>query len=248
MYVTDLFNQRIQKFAPNGTFEREWGSFGSPDGSMQFPRGITVSPDGETVILTNSENNRIDLFTKDGGFIKSIKAQGQVMGWPHQTAMASDGTLWIADTNKHRVLHIDQNGSILHNWDGGGTVKAPRGIALDDAGRVYVSNSGSNRVDRYSETGTHQLTLASVGTGATNVRQPWNLEIAGTGADQRIYIADGTNSRIVVLSLAGDPVMLLGAIGTGDGEFQSPRSVAVNPVDGTIAVTDFLNNRISLWK
>ena len=247
MYVTDLFNQRIQKFAPDGSFEREWGSFGSSPGSMQFPRGITVSPDGQTVVLTNSENNRIDLFTPTGGFIKSIKPAGQVMGWPHQTAMATDGSLWIADTNKNRVLHVAQDGTVLHNWNGGGTVKAPRGIALDAAGDVYVSNSGANRVDKYSQSGTLLSTLATVGTGAKNVRQPWNLAIVGTGAAQRLYITDGTNNRIVIMDLAGNTVGLLGASGNGDGEFNSPRSVAVNPVNGTIAVADFLNNRISLW-
>jgi DNA-binding beta-propeller fold protein YncE len=91
-------------------------------------------------------------------------------------------------------------------------------------------------------------TLATVGTGATNVRQPWNLDIVGSGPNQRIYIADGINNRIVVMALGGEPITLLGAAGTGDGELQSPRGVAVNPVNGTIAVADFLNNRISLWK
>ena len=37
-----------------------------------------------------------------------------------------------------------------------------------------------------------------------------------------------------------------GAAGSGNGQFSTPKAVAVSPVDGDIAVADFANNRISL--
>ena len=70
LYVADWFNHRIQKFAADGTFEREWGGYGSTDGSLIFPRNVLVAPNGQ-VVVTDSENNRIDTFDSNGQFLAS---------------------------------------------------------------------------------------------------------------------------------------------------------------------------------
>jgi DNA-binding beta-propeller fold protein YncE len=79
------------------------------------------------------------------------------------------------------------------------------------------------------------------------VKLPWNLFIGGEWPNELLYIADGNNHRIVVLTLTGDPVFTFGSPGTGPGRFSSPRGVSVDPTDGTIAVADFGNDRIALW-
>jgi DNA-binding beta-propeller fold protein YncE len=42
-------------------------------------------------------------------------------------------------------------------------------------------------------------------------------------------------------------VLSFGTLGSGNGQLSSPRGAAVNPVNGDIAVSDFMNNRISIW-
>lgn len=248
MYVSDMFNHRVQKFAPNGSFERQWGGFGTAPGQMQFPRGISVSPDGQTVVLTNSENDRIDLYRPDGSLIRSVRSIGDTTGWPHQVVLAPDGTFWLADTNRNRVLHLGSTGTVLGQFTNGGKIKAPRGIAMDTSGDLYVSNSGVSRIEKYSQSGLLLGTLATPGNGPANVRVPWNLHITGTGTGARLYVADGNNDRVVVLGLDGTPMSTFGTSGTGPGRLDDPRSVAVDPVSGRIAVADFVNDRISLWQ
>jgi tripartite motif-containing protein 71 len=247
LYVTDMFNHRIEKRNSDLSW-LAWGTFGTKTGAFQFPRGITVTPDGQTVVITNSENNRIDLYQPNGAYSRSVTPKGTGFGWPHQTALAPDGTFWVADTNKNRVLHLASDGTVLGTITNGGSIKTPRGVAVDSSGNIYVSNSGANNVLKFSPTGTLLATLATQGTGPTNVRLPWNLSIAGPPGDERLLIADGNNNRIVVLTLSGTPITTFGGPGSGPGQFSSPRGVAVNPVDGTIAVADFNNNRISLWR
>jgi DNA-binding beta-propeller fold protein YncE len=245
LYVSDMFNQRGQKRAANGTWS-QWGGFGGKTGAMQFPRGIVVEPDG-TVVLTNSENDRIDLFTPNLAFIRSIRPSGTSFGWPHQTALDPDGSFWVADTNKNRVLHLSSTGGVLGTFTGGGQIKTPSGIALDASGNVYVANRGSNTVQKYSAGGTLLATLATPGSGATNVRTPWNLTIVdGVGGDV-LLIADGGNGRILALSTTGAPLGSFGVKGSGAGQLLDPRAVALDPATGTFAVSDFGNNRISLW-
>ena len=247
MYVADWFNHRIQRFAADGSFLGAWGGYGTPNGSFIFPRGIAVKDDG-TVVVTDSENNRIDTFTPTGGFIAQLKPSGTTFNRPHQTAIAPDGTYWVADTANNRILHLAQNGNVLHNWNNGGTIKMPRGIAVDASGNVYVANTGNNRVEKYTPAGSKIANLTTNGVGATNTKAPVGLRIAGTGPDAVLLIADGGNDRVVVLSLSGAAVSTFGGTGTGANQFDQPQGVAMNPATGLIAVADHLNNRVSLWQ
>ena len=144
-------------------------------------------------------------------------------------------------------MHLSGAGQTLASFDNGGTVKKPRGIAMDSDGTVLVSNSGNNRVERYSTSGTLLGVVASSGTGAAQVRNPGALLITGTGAEERLWIADSGNDRVVVLSDDGSAEVSFGSTGAGPGQFTQPYGVAVDPGTGRIAVADFGNDRVSLW-
>lgn len=245
LYATDLFNQRAQTRSDAGVW-REWGGFGGRNGAMQFPRGIAVAPDG-TIVLTNSENSRIDLFTPSLAFIRSIRPSGSALGWPEQTALAPDGSYWVADTTKNRVLHLGPTGTILATISGT-QVRLPSGVALDAAGNVYVANRGASTVVKYSPSGTLLATLATAGSGATSVRTPWNLTMIGPAGSEVLLVADGGNGRILALSTTGAALGSFGTRGSGPGQLLDPRSVAFDPGTGTYVVADFGNDRLSRWR
>jgi sugar lactone lactonase YvrE len=198
-------------------------------------------------VVTDSENNRIDLFSTSGAFLSKIKPSGTTFNRPYQTALAPDGTYWVADTNNSRILHLAANGNVLANWNGGGTIKKPRGVAVDAGGNVYVSNTGVNRVEKYTAAGVKISNLTSFGTGPTQTKGPGGLRIAGTGTDTVLLVADTTNDRIVVLDLTGGAVATFGSSGTSGGQLDQPQGVAMDPASGMIAVADLANNRISRW-
>ena len=175
--------------------------------------------------------------------MKSIKPTGGTFNWPHQTALDGDGTYWVADTYNNRVLHLGLDGSVLANWNHGGAITLPRGIATDGT-YVYVDNGGPSTVEKYTKAGVFQKVVASKGTAAGQVSLPWNLALQGSN----LYIADGNNGRVVVVTTTGTAVTTFGTAGTGAAQLSTPRSVAIDPTSGTIAVADFGNNRISLWK
>jgi DNA-binding beta-propeller fold protein YncE len=248
IYAVDWFNHRIQTFDSSGNFVSEFGGYSSKPGSLIFPRDVLVSADGSKLIVTDSENNRIDVFTTAGVFVQSVKPPtgSTPLLRPHQTAVAADGTYWIADTLNNRIVHLATNGTVLHSWNNGGNIKSPQGIALDADGNVYVSNTTKSKVEKYDQNGTLLDTLATPGGGVTNVRKPAGLRIAGDGADARIWIADLDNDRVLILELDGDADTSFGTFGSGDGQFSMTRDIALGP-NRTAAVADFANNRISLW-
>jgi DNA-binding beta-propeller fold protein YncE len=247
LYVVDWFNDRIQKFNPDGSFAMQWGGYGSPTGSFIFPRGIAVTPDGNTVVVTNSEDNRIDLFGSTGTYVGTVKPSGTTFSRPQQTALAPDGSYWVADTLDNRVVHLNSAGTVLGNFTNGGAMKTPQGIAMDAEGNLYVSDSGNNAVEKYDQSGTLIATLATPGSGPTNVSQPFAITVIGLPGHETLLIGDAGNNRILELGTNGAALLSFGAAGSGDGQLSSPRGAVLNPVTGELAVSDFANNRVSVW-
>jgi DNA-binding beta-propeller fold protein YncE len=250
-FVTDMFNQRIEKFTGCAGTPIATGQFGGGLGNMQNPRGISVSPDGSTVILVNSENERIDFFSASTlAYESSINpvvssCGGKKMYFPHQAAYdATNNSYWVADTNNKRILDLSSTGQCLANWTDGGAIKAPRGIAWDGT-NVWVADAQTAEILKCTTAGSCTVVAKRSGT-PTKVKSPWNLTIANGD----LYIADEGAAAVVVMNLATNALVTsFGTPGSNPslGEFGSPRSVSISST-GEIAVADFTNNDISFWK
>lgn len=60
----------------------------------------------------------------------------------------------------------------------------------------------------------------------------------------RIICADSANNRVQVLEKDGTSHLVVGRFGLGDGEFDSPVSVAMDHNSGHIFVGDFIESRV----
>jgi len=241
IYVADWFNHRIQRFAANGDVVWARGRYGTPGGSFIFPRGVVV--DGGTLLVTDSENSRIDfLDAGTGAYQSQLKPNGTSFLRPHQTAIGPDGTYWVADTGNGRVLNLNGSGAVLRTV---GSIAQPRGVAVDANGNIYVSTGGTIR--RVTPGGASTV-FAATGGGATQVRSPYGLRIVGEPGDKMLLIADRGNDRVLALGLDGSPVAAFGSRGRGDARFVFPQGVDMHVASGRIAVADFGNDRISVWR
>jgi DNA-binding beta-propeller fold protein YncE len=61
VYITDVNNNRIQKFTSDGTFITSWGSEGEGEGQFSEPEGIDIDPEGN-VYVADTGNFRIQVF------------------------------------------------------------------------------------------------------------------------------------------------------------------------------------------
>jgi uncharacterized protein YjiK len=131
VYIADLANSRVQKFNANGLFLGKWGSNGNDNGQFIGIHGITGDSAGNIYIVDNTAD-RMQKFTSEGVFLAQ-------WGWdddmyaPHDIAVNSEGTVYVADTVNCRIAVFTQ------------TVTAPI-ITLTD---VYLigSNSATFSVD-----------------------------------------------------------------------------------------------------
>jgi len=145
-------NDRVQKFALDGTFLKAWGSFGSESGQFQRPSGVALDADG-SVYVADACNHRIEKFDPDGKFLLAFGELGRAPGklsYPYDIACGPDGLLYIAEFDNNRVSVFERGGKFVRAFGGPGSAPGqfanPWSLAVDARGRLMVSDTRNHRV------------------------------------------------------------------------------------------------------
>jgi DNA-binding beta-propeller fold protein YncE len=147
--------------------------------------------------------------------------------------------LYVADPGAKGVHRFDQKGGSyeLIHAAGGRALISPVGLALGDAGEVYVSDSALAAVFVIRPGAKEAVPLA---LGA-HLGQPTG--IAFDAASGRLFVVDTSAHRVNVFGRNGALESSFGGRGTAEGEFNYPTLIWRTP-EGRLYVTDSLNFRI----
>jgi hypothetical protein len=203
VFQTDVVNDRIVVWAPNGTGADELTSFGQ--GELSDPYGVAVDQSSGQVYVSDAGNNRIVRYTSDGASVPTYTrdvayvgpAQGSGTGeiGSFAAAIAIDPVstdLLVADPGNDLVQRFDDAGAFVLSIDGSGspsTFTGPLDLAVDSTGDVIIVDSdggdpaqGSfSRVERFDATGAWEATLGPVDTAANVAVRPVNDEVVVSG-------------------------------------------------------------------
>jgi sugar lactone lactonase YvrE len=133
---------------------------------------------------------------------------------------------------------------------GYGQFRLPDGIAVDDAGTIWVADRDNNRILRFANDGTPRpfkpFRYLPRSAAPGRFHAPYDVDVDGLG---NLYVADTHNHRIQVFTPAGKLIRKWGrnggdgTSGTGDGEFAQPRDLALDAF-GNVWVADHGNKRV----
>jgi DNA-binding beta-propeller fold protein YncE len=229
VYVADTGNNRIERFSPDARFLAKWGrnggdgSAGLGPGEFNDPRGVATDGAGN-VYVADHGNNRVQKFSPDGHFIAKWGRNGGdgsagtgngEFHLPRGLAVDRAGDVFVADKSNNRIQEFTSDGHFTRRWGrnggdgspgtGNGEFRIPYSIAVDPSGRVYVADTGNNRIQAFTPAGMfvarwgHNGGDGSPGTGAGEFKGPY-----GVGVDCRgnVYVSDEGNNRIEKF---GDP-------------------------------------------
>src|SRR3989304_5987344 len=209
----------------NVSFRRQIGfARGAGNGQLYEPTGVAVAPD-KRLYVVDSVNNRIQIFSRDGEFIKSLGTKGKGNG--RIAVFTMDG------------LFLDNIGS---KGRSPGQLYNPTGVALSIDGKIWVTDTGNNRVFVFDTHGKHLASIGSEGRERNNFSRPAGIAVEPSG---RIIVADSENNRIHGLNSNGKFFGLFGSKGNGRAQFRGPQLAALS--DNLCYVADTYKHRIQVF-
>jgi len=162
VYVVDTQQDQVLVFdADNYKLLRRIGTGGKKhtltgQGDFSLPTNVAVDKEGN-VYVTDTLNNRVEIFDADGSFISEFGKPGDGPGHfarPKGIAIDSDGHIWVADEIQSRVQVFDKEGRLLiYLGERGlypGQFQALYGLAIDNRNnRVITSEQFPGRVQTF---------------------------------------------------------------------------------------------------
>lgn len=139
-------------------------------------------------------------------------------------------------------------GTFLFTWGSRGCelgqLHCPGGICAFD-NRVFVADSGNNRVCVFDQSGRFLLQWGSKGSGVGQFSRPDSICIDANG--ERIFVSDVGNHRICLFDARGVFIRQWGKLGTRQGEFCYPKAIAVSTASERVYVADRDNERVKMF-
>ena len=100
VYVTDTWNNRIEKFTASGQFIKTWSTAASQSDVFYGPRGLAVDAQGR-LYVADTGNKRIAVFDADGKFLAQFGSAGLDPGQfdePTGVTVDASGNVYVTDT------------------------------------------------------------------------------------------------------------------------------------------------------
>ncbi|MEW5958315.1 MAG: flippase activity-associated protein Agl23 [Chloroflexota bacterium] len=234
-----------------------WGSNGHDDGQFITPRNLAVGPDGQ-IYVADSGNHRIQVFDSQGNFVMKWGSEGTGPGQfnePWGIVVAPDGAIFVADTWNHRIQVFSPTGQFLRAFGSFANVQhdaqaepgkfwGPRGLALDAAGNLYVTDTGNKRVQKFTPDGQFLQAWGGGGIIPGAFEEPVGIDIDPQG---NIYVADVWNQRVQKFDANFSPLLQWDVVGWESESVVNKPFLVVEPA-GRVFVSDPEGYRIIAYK
>ncbi|HYU26444.1 MAG TPA: SMP-30/gluconolactonase/LRE family protein, partial [Thermoanaerobaculia bacterium] len=224
VYVADTSNNAIRAVTYDGRVSTLVGA----QAGLKKPLGLAVDSAG-TIYVADSGNDSIKAVTPAGavttfaggmlnGFADGAAAQALFKN-PGGVAVSSDGVLFVADSDNNRIRKIDHgivstiagtgHGGFVDGSSAMAELKQPAGVAVDDAGNVYVADSGNDAIRKIANgtvttlAGTGNPGFADGSLASARFKEPSGIAFAGA-----IFVADSGNDALRII----DPELAISAV------------------------------------
>ena len=204
------------------------------EAGLNEPAALAVS-DAGILYIADQSNNRVRAVDLSTGVIRTVAGTGRAeyngdgivatntgLAGPSGLALASDGTLFIADSFNGRIRAVDPITGIIRTVVGDGgeyryqgpdespstSLSRPSGIALDAGGNLYVTDSDNHLVRRWDRLTGHIERVAGVGVARyggdegialdAGLNYPFGIVVDDAG---HVLVADTFNHRIREIAL-----------------------------------------------
>jgi sugar lactone lactonase YvrE len=138
---------RVLKFDKHGNFIKSWGGYGTEPGKFDVAHGIAMDAQGQ-LWVADRENQRVQIFTQDGAFVKELKYAGL-------PCALNIGSRYIYMVNGFagQVLRLDLNGNVLaavgKSGKGVGEFGEAHAISVSPKGEIWVADTVNSALQKF---------------------------------------------------------------------------------------------------
>ncbi|MCC6261071.1 MAG: TIGR03663 family protein [Anaerolineales bacterium] len=213
VYVTDVWNHRIERFTATGKFLKAWGYFGQGEAPEAFygPRGLATDSAGR-VYVTDTGNKRVVVFDANGNALAEFGGAGYEPGQfdePVGITVDKNGTVYVVDTWNQRVQTFrpqESDGQLsfvpdkqwdVYGWFGQSVDNKPF-IAVNDQLHVFITDPEGYRVMEFDPNGTLIRTWGEYGETETQFGLASGIAVDPEG---HVWVTDSFFNRILRFTL-----------------------------------------------
>jgi len=264
LYVSDMYNHRIQRWKPGATVgitTAGGNGFGYGPSQLEEPGKIDIDSQGN-LYIADTGNNRIQKW-EYGGLTGTTVAGGNGLGSelnqlynPFGIAVDNDGTIYVSELSNHRVTKWSagaSEGEIVAGGNGEGSdpdqLAIPMGIAINKNGDLFVADTYNHRVQLWEKGATKGKTLIS-GKDFDPAYQINYFSGISIVDDTFLYITDYQQKRIIRYHIDSDAYEIIStneSIENEEDKLSQPYQTAVDLM-GDLIIADAKNNRIQKRK
>lgn len=215
---------------------------GGYNGALAKPLDVVTNSKGK-IYITDSNNDRIQVFSANGNPLFSFGSSGKGKGqfvYPNCLAVDDQDNVYVGEFKNNRIQVFDPSGKYLKS------IKSPKNILLEPLAmtigsdkRLYVANR-SGVIINMDTSGNIISTFAKNGAGPGELSYP-----NGITTDRRGYIlvSDSGNARIQVFDSNGKVIKIFQR---PDFKLAVPRGIAVDNKD-RIYVVDIFGHKVVVY-
>jgi uncharacterized protein (TIGR03663 family) len=202
-------------------------------GELNSARGMTVDRNGN-IYIADSLNHRIVVLSSQGEQRQAIGSVGNGEGQlnePSGVSVDADGNVYVADTWNSRIVKFGPDGRFIKSW---GTSTTPFGDSFTDpqTGQT-IQRFATDTKGEAQANAQHPLSFFG----------PRNVLVL----DDRVYITDTGNSRVVVTDREGNFIQQFGNKGSAAGQMHEPIGLGSDE-QGRLYVGDTWNGRVQIFQ
>jgi DNA-binding beta-propeller fold protein YncE len=225
MYVAcENTDQVLQFDATTGAYLGAFVPAGS--GGISGPHGMTFGPDGNLYVSGRSSNNVIEYNGTTGALIRTFVAAGSGgLNLPQGIAFDPSGQyLYVASTGgPDEVLKYNaQTGAYVGPATSG--LNWPTNVKFGTDGLMYVLDTGANRIERFTESGSYVDDYVPVGSADLSV---WTWMNFGPNGD--LYVSSRSSNQIYEFGTENEAFFTVSL----SAPFAEPVTVNYATADGT---------------
>lgn len=239
IFVSDKYNNRVNKFDSQGIFVTSFGSYGTEDGQFSGPTGIAIDSN-DVLLVVDSNNDRIQKFDSTGNYISKFGSPGEGDGQflnPIGIAVDGQNNSYVTDPDRYKVQKFDASGTYVGGvgiqGSGDGEFQSLGSIAIDSLGSIYVGDGYNYRIQKFDPSFTFQYSINN-----SNFEHSWYFGLA-IGESDYLYVAYGYASNVAVFDSEGNPIGTFGQNLVSESNSGNLKGLAIK--DGHFIISHYSN-------